>query len=235
MTIRKYGFYRFTNKMRYIGGSYITPAQAFYNILHTRGWEKNAFQVLEMDGCLVTKVAVGGMEIHCDYLTPNCYDKNYLFGEYSLTSGQMTTYGFFPGATYRLDDYEGFVENSVINKRAAPLIKNRVVKARGEVGVLPHGGGKSTGFTWYENGEEKYYPITVTAFEAMAFFKEVDESEYTKELCMTVAVGYVSQPEDEYEETEAPEITAFPLTKITISNNEEAWSVYQMLKTHFKE
>lgn len=40
-------------------------------------------------------------------------------------------------------------------------------------------------------------------------------------------------PDDE--ETEAPEITAFPLTKITISNNEEAWSVFQMLKAHFKE
>lgn len=40
-------------------------------------------------------------------------------------------------------------------------------------------------------------------------------------------------PDDE--ETEAPEITAFPLTKIIISNNEEAWSVFQMLKAHFKE
>lgn len=31
------------------------------------------------------------------------------------------------------------------------------------------------------------------------------------------------------------EPSEFPLTKFTISNNEEAWTVYQMLKAHFKE
>ncbi len=46
---------------------------------------------------------------------------------------------------------------------------------------------------------------------------------------------FEEEKDDGDEETEAPEITAFPLTKITISNNEEAWSVFQMLKAHFKE
>lgn len=42
--------------------------------------------------------------------------------------------------------------------------------------------------------------------------------------------------EDECEDAdEAFEPSEFPLTKITISNNSEAWTVYQMLKAHFKE
>lgn len=42
--------------------------------------------------------------------------------------------------------------------------------------------------------------------------------------------------EDESEDAaETFEPSEFPLTKITISNNSEAWTVYQMLKAHFKE
>ena len=41
--------------------------------------------------------------------------------------------------------------------------------------------------------------------------------------------------EDECEDAAPSEPSEFPLTKITISNNSEAWTVYQMLKAHFKE
>lgn len=37
------------------------------------------------------------------------------------------------------------------------------------------------------------------------------------------------------EDEDQSEPSDFPLTKITISNNSEAWTVYQMLKAHFKE
>lgn len=40
----------------------------------------------------------------------------------------------------------------------------------------------------------------------------------------------------DYDDNEPPsESSDFPLTKITITNNSEAWTVYQMLKAHFKE
>lgn len=41
--------------------------------------------------------------------------------------------------------------------------------------------------------------------------------------------------EEGEDECETFEQSEFPLTKITISNNSEAWTVYQMLKAHFKE
>lgn len=44
-----------------------------------------------------------------------------------------------------------------------------------------------------------------------------------------------SEDEDLSEDAAPYEPSDFPLTKITISNNSEAWSVYQMLKAHFKE
>lgn len=37
------------------------------------------------------------------------------------------------------------------------------------------------------------------------------------------------------EDAAPPDFSEFPLTKITITNNSEAWSVFQMLKAHFKE
>ncbi|UKH48995.1 putative RNA metabolism modulator [Escherichia phage vB_EcoM-E33] len=44
-----------------------------------------------------------------------------------------------------------------------------------------------------------------------------------------------SEDEDTSEDAAPFEPSDFPLTKITISNNSEAWSVFQMLKAHFKE
>lgn len=47
---------------------------------------------------------------------------------------------------------------------------------------------------------------------------------------------YQAAEEQEQEEQEQIEdFTAFPVMKVTIENNEQAWSLYQMLKAHFKE
>lgn len=56
------------------------------------------------------------------------------------------------------------------------------------------------------------------------FFTEMDK------------VGNAEECNEEKCEDVAPsEPSEFPLTKFTISNNSEAWTVYQMLKAHFKE
>uniref|UniRef100_A0AB38Z2F9 mRNA metabolism modulator n=1 Tax=Escherichia phage fDHCT2 TaxID=3075956 RepID=A0AB38Z2F9_9CAUD len=51
----------------------------------------------------------------------------------------------------------------------------------------------------------------------------------------TEMVEVDSEDEDQSEDAAPSEPSEFPLTKITISNNSEAWTVYQMLKAHFKE
>ena len=49
----------------------------------------------------------------------------------------------------------------------------------------------------------------------------------------------VENPYQAAEEQEDPapvtEPSEFPIMKVTIENNEQAWSLYQMLKAHFKE
>ncbi|EJP8998565.1 hypothetical protein NZD16_000062 [Escherichia coli] len=49
----------------------------------------------------------------------------------------------------------------------------------------------------------------------------------------------VENPYQAAEEQEDPapvtEPSEFPVMKVTIENNEQAWSLYQMLKAHFKE
>ena len=47
---------------------------------------------------------------------------------------------------------------------------------------------------------------------------------------------YQAAEEQEQEEQEQIEdFTEFPVMKVTSENNEQAWSLYQMLKAHFKE
>ncbi|WIL00012.1 hypothetical protein [Escherichia phage KK4] len=54
--------------------------------------------------------------------------------------------------------------------------------------------------------------------------------------------GFFDEVETLYQTAEEPEeqeqiedFTEFPVMKVTIENNEQAWSLYQMLKAHFKE
>lgn len=41
--------------------------------------------------------------------------------------------------------------------------------------------------------------------------------------------------EEQEEQEQIEDFAEFPVMKVTIENNEQAWSLYQMLKAHFKE
>lgn len=43
------------------------------------------------------------------------------------------------------------------------------------------------------------------------------------------------QAAEEQEQEQIEDFIEFPVMKVTIENNEQAWSLYQMLKAHFKE
>lgn len=48
-------------------------------------------------------------------------------------------------------------------------------------------------------------------------------------------VGNPYQASEEQDSGELDELTEFPVMTITIENTNQAWSLYQMLKAHFKE
>lgn len=58
-----------------------------------------------------------------------------------------------------------------------------------------------------------------------AFFDEVENPYQAAE----------EQEQEEKEQEQIEDFTEFPVMKVTIENNEQAWSLYQMLKAHFKE
>ncbi|WAK44087.1 mRNA metabolism modulator [Escherichia virus CAM-21] len=58
-----------------------------------------------------------------------------------------------------------------------------------------------------------------------AFFDEVENPYQAAE----------EQEQEEKEQEQIEDFTEFPVMKVTIENNEHAWSLYQMLKAHFKE
>lgn len=73
------------------------------------------------------------------------------------------------------------------------------------------------------------YKMELSTGEFVSLFIKEDEFRFFEE-------EKDDDTEDECEDAdEAFEPSEFPLTKITISNNSEAWTVYQMLKAHFKE
>ncbi|ENC4530620.1 hypothetical protein ABKL85_000179 [Shigella sonnei] len=55
----------------------------------------------------------------------------------------------------------------------------------------------------------------------------------------TNEAGFFDEVENPYQAAEEQEqiedFTEFPVMKVTIENNEQAWSLYQMLKAYFKE
>lgn len=66
--------------------------------------------------------------------------------------------------------------------------------------------------------------IWLSASEA-EFFDEVENPYQAAE----------EQEQEEKEQEQIEDFTEFPVMKVTIENNEQAWSLYQMLKAHFKE
>ncbi|WMU95905.1 hypothetical protein [Escherichia phage pEC-M719-6WT.2] len=72
------------------------------------------------------------------------------------------------------------------------------------------------------------YKMELSTGEFVSLFIKEDEFRFFEE-------EKDDDTEDECEDAAPSEPSEFPLTKITISNNSEAWTVYQMLKAHFKE
>lgn len=86
----------------------------------------------------------------------------------------------------------------------------KIVTSTGTVGYSTYGDILGENFIWLSTNEA-------------GFFDEVENP-------------YQAAEEQEQEEQEQIEdFTEFPVMKITIENNEQAWSLYQMLKAHFKE
>lgn len=81
----------------------------------------------------------------------------------------------------------------------------KIVTSTGTIGYATHGDILDENFIWLSTNEA-------------GFFDEV-ENPY--------------QAAEEQEQIE--DFTEFPVMKVTIENNEQAWSLYQMLKAHFKE
>ncbi|UIU27682.1 mRNA metabolism modulator [Escherichia phage vB_EcoM_SA21RB] len=86
----------------------------------------------------------------------------------------------------------------------------KIMSFTGTIGYAKHGDILDENFIWLSTNEA-------------GFFDEVENP-------------YQAAEEQEQEEQEQIEdFTAFPVMKVTIENNEQAWSLYQMLKAHFKE
>lgn len=86
----------------------------------------------------------------------------------------------------------------------------KIMSFTGTIGYATHGDILDENFIWLSTNEAE-------------FFDEVENP-------------YQAAEEQEQEEQEQIEdFTEFPVMKVTIENNEQAWSLYQMLKAHFKE
>lgn len=86
----------------------------------------------------------------------------------------------------------------------------KIMLSTGTIGYAKHGDILDENFIWLSTNEAE-------------FFDEVENP-------------YQAAEEQEQEEQEQIEdFTEFPVMKVTIENNEQAWSLYQMLKAHFKE
>ena len=88
----------------------------------------------------------------------------------------------------------------------------KIVTSTGTVGYATHGVILDENFIWLSTNEA-------------GFFDEVENPYQAVE----------EQEQEEKEQEQIEDFTEFPVMKVTIENNEQAWSLYQMLKAHFKE
>lgn len=78
--------------------------------------------------------------------------------------------------------------------------------------------------------------IQLRTGEIFSFHITANERQFFKELSLVqILDDELDDCEECCEEKALQDFSEFPVTKITISNNSEAWTVYQMLKAHFKE
>ena|SRR5699024_6672429 len=88
----------------------------------------------------------------------------------------------------------------------------KIVTSTGTVGYSSQGTVIDENFIWLSTNEAE-------------FFNEVENPYQAAE----------EQEQEEKEQEQIEDFTEFPIMKVTIENNEQAWSLYQMLKAHFKE
>ena len=88
----------------------------------------------------------------------------------------------------------------------------KIMSFTGTIGYATHGDILDENFIWLSTNEAE-------------FFDEVENPYQAAE----------EQEQEEKEQEQIEDFTEFPVMKVTIENNEQAWSLYQMLKAHFKE
>lgn len=84
----------------------------------------------------------------------------------------------------------------------------KIVTSTGTVGYATHGDILDENFIWLSTNEAEFFDEVENPYQAA---EEQEES------------APITDPSE------------FPLMKVTIENNYQAWSLYQMLKAHFKE
>ncbi|ATI16870.1 putative mRNA metabolism modulator [Escherichia phage JLBYU22] len=88
----------------------------------------------------------------------------------------------------------------------------KIMSFTGTIGYATHGDILDENFIWLSTNEAEFFDEVENPYQA------VEEQE-----------------QEEKEQEQIEDFTEFPVMKVTIENNEQAWSLYQMLKAHFKE
>ncbi|ANH50149.1 hypothetical protein ACWAYJ_000033 [Shigella sonnei] len=86
----------------------------------------------------------------------------------------------------------------------------KIVTSTGTVGYATGGDILDENFIWLSTNEAEFFDEVGNPYQA-------------------------SEEQKQEEQEQIEDFTEFPVMKVTIENNEQAWSLYQMLKAHFKE
>lgn len=84
----------------------------------------------------------------------------------------------------------------------------KIMSFTGTIGYATHGDILDENFIWLSTNEAEFFDEVGNPYQAA---------------------------EEQEEPAPVTDTSDFPLMKVTIENNEQAWSLYQMLKAHFKE
>lgn len=84
----------------------------------------------------------------------------------------------------------------------------KIMSFTGTIGYAKHGDILDENFIWLSTNEAEFFDEVENPYQAA---------------------------EEQEEPAPVTDTSDFPLMKVTIENNEQAWSLYQMLKAHFKE
>lgn len=84
----------------------------------------------------------------------------------------------------------------------------KIMSFTGTIGYAKHGDILDENFIWLSTNEAEFFDEVGNPYQAA---------------------------EEQEEPAPVTDTSDFPLMKVTVENNEQAWSLYQMLKAHFKE